>query len=67
MPPNKPAKDFDAVAWTRAVRDDLHRKHAELPTRAFVRHLSEEGERSAFGLKLAAKFKQVAPLTEAAP
>ena len=57
-------KEFDAVAWTRAVRDELHRKYRDMPTREFVRTLSEEGERSAFGQKLARKFKQADPATK---
>ena len=63
---DKPIKDFDAVAWTRARRDELHRKYAHLSTREFVRKLSEEGEASEFGKKLAEKFKQADPSTKTA-
>ena len=59
-------KAFDAVVWTRAVRDGLHRKYGDLPTREFVRRLSEDGEASVFGKKLAEKFKQVDPSTKSA-
>ena len=62
----KKNKAFDAVAWTRAVRDGLHRKYGHLPTREFVRKLSEDGEQSVFGQKLAKKFKQVDPSTKSA-
>ena len=56
---DEPIKGFDAVAWTRARRDELHRKYAHLSTREFVRRLSEEGEASEFGKKLAEKFGKV--------
>ena len=62
----KQDKAFDAVAWTRAVRDRLNGKYQDLPTREFVRQLSEDGERSVFGQKLAKKFKQVDPSTKLA-
>jgi len=57
-------KTFDAVAWTRAVRDELNRKYKDLPTGEFVRKLSTEGEESAFGRKLAKKFKHADPVTK---
>lgn len=56
-----PIQNFDTVAWTRAVRDGLHSKYADLPTPAFVRKLSEDGEASAFGRRFAQKFKSAPP------
>ena len=63
---DKPTEDFDAVAWTRVVRDELHRTYEDLSTEKFVRTLSEKGEQSTFGQKLAKKFKQVDPSTRSA-
>lgn len=54
----KQEKTFDAVAWTRARRDELHRQHADLPTRAFVRRLSEEGEQRALWKRLSERHGQ---------
>lgn len=59
----KKDKDFDAVTWTRQIRDSLNRKYKELPARAFVRKLSEEGEKSTFGKKLAQRFEAANPST----
>ncbi len=56
---DKPAKDFDAVAWTRAVRDELHGKYGHLPTAEFLQKLSEEGHQSVFGQQMARKFRKV--------
>ena len=39
-----PIKDFDAVAWTRARREELYRKYQDAPPEEFVRRLSEEGK-----------------------
>jgi hypothetical protein len=57
-------KTFDAVAWVRAVRDELHRTYKDLPTREFVRTLSKQGDESAFGKRIAQKFKQADPATK---
>ena len=55
----KPIKDFDAVAWTRARRDELYRKYGHLSTAEFLQKLSEEGRQSEFGKQLAEKFGKV--------
>ena len=52
-------KSFDAVAWTRARRDELYRKYGHLSTAEFLQKLSEEGRQSEFGRKMAEKFGKV--------
>ena len=49
----KKKKEFDAVEWVRAVRDEHHKKWGHLPMDEYMRKLSEEAERS----ELSKKFK----------
>ena len=52
-------KTFDAVAWTRARRDELYRKYGHLSTAEFLQRLSEEGRQSEFGKQLTERFGKV--------
>lgn len=52
-------KTFDAVAWTRARRDELNRTYGHLSTAEFLQQLSEEGRKAEFGKKLAERFGKV--------
>ena len=54
----KKEKDFDAVAWVRQVRDEKHRQYQDLPTREFVRKLSEEGQQTELWKRLTERHGQ---------
>lgn len=51
-------KTFDTVAWVRDVRDKNYEELGHLPTKEFLRVLSERGEKSELGKKLREKTKK---------
>ena len=56
-PENNSLKEFDAVMWTRARRDELHRQYAALSTAEFVRRVARDGLESPLGVAMARKFR----------
>ena len=57
----KKEKDFDVMKWLRKVRDDNHERLSHLPTRNFIRKISEEGEQTEFVRKLREKAAKRKP------
>lgn len=53
----KTEKTFDAVAWTRQIRDELRRKYSEIPDANFVRKLAEEGQKTELWKQLLRKHR----------
>lgn len=53
----KKEKTFDAIAWTRQVRDELHRKYSDVPDEEFVRKVAEEGRETELWKELARKHR----------
>lgn len=51
----KKDKDFDAVAFTRGVREANYRKYGHLPFEEFAATLAERGEQSALWQRLEEK------------
>lgn len=56
----KPAKDFDAVAWVRARRDELSRNYEGVPTKEFVQRISEDGKTTTLWKRLSERHSRTA-------
>ena len=54
----KKKKDFDAVEWVRSIREENYRRYGHLTMREYLRKLSEEGENSELGKRIAHRSKK---------
>ena len=63
----KPEKSFDAIAWTRARRDNAYQTYGHLPVDEYLRRVAEEGRNSDFGTALRARFSSTPTPKETSP